>query len=39
VEEIEDQAELKQVRKQALKVIVKGTLIGIALTLIMMLLP
>jgi len=39
VEKIEDLAELKQVRLQALKILLKGTLVGIALTLIVMLLP
>jgi hypothetical protein len=39
VEKIEDQAELKQVRLQARKILVKGVLVGIGLTLIVMLLP
>ncbi|MBL8101387.1 MAG: hypothetical protein JNM02_02545 [Anaerolineales bacterium] len=39
VEDIEDQSELKQVRLQALKVLGKSTLVAIALTFLVMLLP
>jgi len=39
VEKIEDLAELKQVRLQALKILLKGTLVAIALTVIIMVLP
>ncbi len=38
-EKIEDAAELKQVRRQALKVILKGLLVAIPLTLIAFMLP
>jgi len=38
-ERIEDEAELKQVRRQALRVIIKGALAAIPLTLIAFLLP
>ena len=39
VETIENQDELKQVRLQARRILVKSVLVGIALTLIVMLLP
>jgi hypothetical protein len=38
-ERIEDEAELKQVRRQARRVIIKGMLVAIPLTLIAFLLP
>jgi hypothetical protein len=38
-EKIEDDAELKQVRKQALRVILKGSLVALPLTLLAYLLP
>ena len=38
-EKIEDQKEVRQIRWQAVKVIVKGTLAGIAATLLVMLIP
>jgi hypothetical protein len=38
-EEIEDQSELKQVKRQAMKVLAKSTLVAAALTLVVMLLP
>jgi len=38
-EKIEDQAELQQVRKQARRVILKGMLVAIPLTLLAYLLP
>lgn len=39
MEDIEDQSELKQVRRQALKVLGKSTLVAAVLTLLVMLLP
>jgi hypothetical protein len=39
VEKIEDQAELKQVRLQALKILGKAFLVSLALTLISLALP
>jgi len=39
LEEIDNQSELKQVRLQALKVLGKSTLVAVALTLLVMLLP
>ena len=38
-EKIEDQAELKQVRRQALRVILKGVLAAIPLTILAYLIP
>jgi len=38
-ERIEDQAELRQVRRQALRVIIKGVLVAIPLTVLAYLLP
>jgi len=38
-ESIEDEAELKQVRRQALRVILKGVLIAIPLTILAYLIP
>jgi len=38
-ERIEDQAELKQVRLQALRVIIKGVLVAIPLTVLAYLIP
>jgi hypothetical protein len=38
-EKIEDQAELRQVRRQALRVILKGVLVAIPLTVLAYLLP
>ena len=38
-ERIEDQAELKQVRRQALRVVLKGVLIAIPLTILAYLIP
>jgi hypothetical protein len=38
-EQIEDQAELKQVRRQASRVILKGVLIAIPLTILAYLIP
>ena len=39
LEKIEDLKELWQVRKQAIKVVAKGTLVGIGITLLIMLIP
>jgi len=38
-ERIEDQAELRQVRRQALRVILKGVLVALPLTVIAFILP
>jgi len=38
-EQIEDQAELRQVRRQALRVILKGVLVALPLTVIAFILP
>lgn len=39
IERIRDDAELKQVRRQALKVVLKGTLAALPLTLLAFLIP
>jgi len=39
VERIKDQAELKQVRRQALRVIIKGMLVAIPITILAYLIP
>ena len=39
VERIKEDAELKQVRRQALKVVLKGTLVAIPITLLAYLIP
>ena len=39
LEKIEDLKELWQVRKQAIQVVAKGTLVGIGITLLIMLIP
>jgi hypothetical protein len=39
IERIKDQAELKQVHRQALRVIIKGVLIAIPLTLLACIIP
>ena len=38
-EKIEDQKEVRQIRWQALKVIAKGTLVGTAIILLVILIP
>ena len=39
LEKIEDLKELWQVRKQAIQVVAKGTLVGVGLTLLILLIP
>jgi len=39
IERIKDQAELKQVRRQALRVIIKGMLVAVPLTILAYLIP